>query len=102
MAVSCQLSADKSELTIKIQGRFDFSAHQQFRDAYEKQGAEARSHVIEMKDTTYLDSSALGMLLLLRDFAGGDRANITIRNPNEAVRKILSISNFEQLFNILV
>ena len=53
-----------------------------------------------MKETSYLDSSALGMLLLLRDHAGGDNAKIKIINCNSDVRKILSISNFEQLFTI--
>mgnify|MGYP001770753456 FL=1 len=40
------------------------------------------------------------MLLLLRDYAGGDSARIVIKNCNNDVRRILSISNFEQLFNI--
>ena len=40
------------------------------------------------------------MLLLLRDYAGGDSAQILIVNCNPDVRKILSISNFEQLFKI--
>jgi len=88
------------ELTIKIQGRFDFSAHQEFRDAYEKVKDEPKSYVVDMKETTYLDSSALGMLLLLRDHAGGDNAQIEIVNCNPDVKKILTISNFEQLFTI--
>ena len=56
--------------------------------------------MIDMKGTSYLDSSALGMLLLLRDYAGGDDASISIVNANDDVKKILSISNFEQLFTI--
>jgi hypothetical protein len=40
------------------------------------------------------------MLLLLRDYAGGDRADIRLINCNADVRKILAISNFEQLFSI--
>ena len=40
------------------------------------------------------------MLLLLRDFAGGDKANIEITNCSADVKKILTISNFEQLFTI--
>ncbi len=55
---------------------------------------------MDLQETTYLDSSALGMLLLLRDHAGGDKANIEIRNCSPDVKKILSISNFEQLFEI--
>jgi hypothetical protein len=40
------------------------------------------------------------MLLLLRDYAGGDAASIELRNCNKDVRRILTISNFEQLFSI--
>ncbi len=85
---------------IAIEGRFDFSAHQAFRDAYEKDSRQVRRWVLDMTDATYLDSSALGMLLLLRDFAGGDHANIQIENSNPDVRRIFAISNFEQLFTI--
>lgn len=98
MAIWSQVAGN--ELSIKIQGRFDFSSHQQFREAYENLPQPPNQVVIDMEQTTYLDSSALGMLLLLRDFSGGDQANIAIVNSNDEVKKILSISNFEQLFDI--
>ena len=100
MAISARTSTDGSELNISITGRFDFSSHQEFRKAYEDAGNTPDNYVVDMKDTTYLDSSALGMLLLLRDHAGGDNASISIINCNDDVRKILTISNFEQLFEI--
>jgi len=93
-------STNGNELKIQVEGRFDFSAHQEFRDAYEKADAGVNAYVIDMSNATYLDSSALGMLLLLRDHAGGDNANVRIINCNADVRKILTISNFEQLFAI--
>ncbi len=100
MTVSAHPSSDGTELTIKVTGRFDFSAHQDFRQTYEGAPADVRKYIIDMTDATYLDSSALGMLLLLRDHAGGDSADISIVNCNPDVRKILSISNFGQLFHI--
>ena len=100
MSVDTSLSQDGHELTIRVSGRFDFSAHQAFRDAYESQGRSVGSYVIDLRDTSYLDSSALGMLLLLRDHAGGDKAQVSITNCNQDVRKILKISSFEQLFRI--
>ncbi len=100
MAITSKTSADGSELTIEIQGRFDFSAHQDFRGAYESMSTPPNRYKVDMSDTTYLDSSALGMLLLLRDHAGGDNSSIEIVNCSPDVKKILSISNFEQLFNI--
>ena len=100
MSISSLVSTDGTELTIKVQGRFDFSAHQEFRDSYEREDVDPISYVVDLNRTTYLDSSALGMLLLLRDHAGGDDAEVKIVNCNRDVKKILTISNFEQLFSI--
>ena len=91
--MSVSATTNGNELVVNIEGRFDFSAHQEFRDAYEKADSNISNYVINMKNASYLDSSALGMLLLLRDHAGGDTANVHISNCNQDVRKILTISN---------
>ena len=100
MTISSTTSADGSELTISIEGRFDFSSHQEFRRAYEDLAVKPANYNVDMNATSYLDSSALGMLLLLRDYAGGESSKISILNCSEEVKKILTISNFEQLFTI--
>ena len=100
MAISYSACADGKTLTISVEGRFDFSSHQEFRRAYEDRPVAAQAYIIDLQAASYLDSSALGMLLLLKDFAGGDNADIKIINCNDDVKKILSISNFEQLFSI--
>ena len=100
MPIQTRRDDDGKTLIISIEGRFDFSTHQAFRDAYEHGDPAIRNYVVDLSDTTYLDSSALGMLLLLRDYAGGDAARIVIKNCNNDVRRILTISNFEQLFTI--
>jgi anti-anti-sigma factor len=100
MSIESVASQGGEELTISIEGRFDFSAHQEFRDSYERQDIDPSSYIVDLNRTTYLDSSALGMLLLLRDHAGGDNAEVKIVNCNRDVKKILTISNFEQLFTI--
>ncbi|TCS42418.1 STAS domain-containing protein [Reinekea marinisedimentorum] len=89
-----------NSITIQVSGRFDFSSHQEFRQIYENVTEEVNQYTVDMKDATYLDSSALGMLLLMRDYAGGDSAKIEIINCNDDVKKILTISNFGQLFDI--
>ena len=99
MAISTEAHSDGS-MTIRVTGRFDFSAHQEFREAYEAFEPAPDTIRVDLGSTDYLDSSALGMLLLLRDFAGGDQAKVELVNCSADVRKILSISNFEQLFAI--
>jgi anti-anti-sigma factor len=100
MGVQFNIDNSGKELTIKVDGRFDFSAHQEFRGAYEAISSNVTHYIVDLGNTSYLDSSALGMLLLLRDHVGGDNARIKIVKCNDYVRKIFAISNFEQLFII--
>ncbi|WLH88851.1 STAS domain-containing protein [Pseudomonas sp. FP453] len=100
MSVESEVSLDGKKLTIAIKGRFDFGSHQTFRESYERFYKVPELYVVDLKDTTYMDSSALGMLLLLRDHAGGDNADVQVVNSNSDVRKILAISNFDKLFDI--
>ena len=100
MAVSANFDEGSQKLTIAVEGRFDFSAHKDFRDSYEDREDSPQCYSIDMTAANYIDSSALGMLLLLRDFAGGDSAEVEIVNCSSEVKKILSISNFDQLFVI--
>ncbi|MBM5460612.1 STAS domain-containing protein [Pseudomonas sp. P66] len=99
MAVDTEVSQDGEKLTIKVKGRFDFGKHLEFRNAYEHQRC-ASSVVVDLREATYLDSSALGMLLMLRDHVGGDEADVRVVNTNPDVRKILAIANFDKLFDI--
>ncbi len=98
--MTIQSSLADNVLTISIGERFDFSAYQDFRNCYEKLSEIPDRFIIDFSNATYLDSSALGMLLLLRDYGGGDDARIELINCNPDVRKILTISNFGQLFEI--
>lgn len=100
MTITSTASADGNELTITVKGRFDFSALQQFRNAYEKVSPKPKAYVIDLKESDYLDSSALGMLLALRDHAGGDSANIRILNANADIKKILVITKLDELFKV--
>ncbi len=100
MTITSSLSANKEELTVRVEGRFDFSCLQAFRDSYEKIAPDPKKYRIDLADSDYLDSSALGMLLALRDHAGGDSADITIVNAIPDVKKILVITKLDELFKI--
>jgi anti-anti-sigma factor len=100
MSIESEVSLDGKKLTIAIKGRFDFGSHQLFRDAYERFYKVPQVYIVDLKETTYMDSSALGMLLLLRDHAGGDNSEVQVINSSSDVRKILAISNFDKLFDI--
>lgn len=101
MSITSSLSDNGEVLTISIEGRFDASSLEQFRRSFENVDAgEVKRYLVDLAETVHLDSSALGMLLVLRDHAGGDKADISIVNCSPEVKKIFAISSFEQLFTI--
>jgi anti-anti-sigma factor len=99
MALTVSQSDKTGDITITMGSRFDFNTHREFREAYSNADPSSE-FIIDMKNTSYMDSSALGMLLLLREYAGGGNAKIIITNCDTEIQKVLEISNFDQLFNI--
>ncbi|HEY9199758.1 MAG TPA: STAS domain-containing protein [Gammaproteobacteria bacterium] len=97
--VNSHCSTDGRAVTIRVGGRFDFSLHRDFREAY-RAHPRGLSYSVDLSATEYLDSSALGMLLLLREHAGGDQARVEIRGVGPDVRKLLEIARFDRLFSI--
>ena len=100
MAVKRQISGDGKVLEISITGRFDITTYQDFGQAYKDELDSVSRCIIDMTDVEYMDSSALGMLLLLRERAGGDNAQIDITNCSPGIKKILETANFDRMFNI--
>ena len=87
---------------VRLQGRFDFNAHRDFREVIDKaMAATARELHIDMSDVDYIDSSALGMLLMLRDKAKTASREVALSNCSGAVKQVLDIANFSQLFRVL-
>jgi anti-anti-sigma factor len=99
MGIRVQMSEDGRQLNMAVDGRFDFSLHADFRDAYRDLPPDTR-YVIDLSQTTFMDSSAMGMLLLLREYAGDKDADIRLINCSPEVRKVLSISNLDKMFQL--
>lgn len=87
--------------TVKLTGRFDFNAHREFRDAVDKAVAEStKSVAVDFGAVDYLDSSALGMLLMLRDKAKTAGREVSLTNCRGSVKQVIDIANFGKLFRI--
>ena len=100
MKVSAMPSNNGRDLVIAVKGRFDFSSLQLFRGAYENANRQPHTYIIDLKEADYLDSSALGMLLALREHAMHSGAEIKIINCNKDVKKILVITKLDEIFMI--
>ena len=100
MGISTTVSESGDTVTISVAGKFDFQLYDEFRASYADTAGTGVAYVVDLAATDYLDSSALGMLLLLREHAGGESSNIEITQASPEVRKILDVANFGKLFKI--
>lgn len=98
--MSFETKIESGVLYIKISGRFDFSLHKEFRDASNQFTADVKKIEVDLSMTNYLDSSALGMLLILRDKVAGNKDAVVIKGATTEVKKILQIANFDKLFTL--
>lgn len=100
MPVSCNISKDNNQVIISVNERFDFSLHQHFRDAYSQCVDQDLNYILDLSQTDYMDSSALGMILLLKDHVDLHASKLVISRPSETVNKILEIAQFHRLMTI--
>lgn len=100
MSITSSVSDNGKQVTISVSGKFDFQLYDEFRSSYVETLGAGVQYVVDLSATDYLDSSALGMLLLLREHAGGEGSRIEISNSSVDVKKILDVANFGKLFEI--
>ena len=100
--MQASVSKDGAKAVVKLAGRFDFNTHRDFRSACDPLVSDnsVLELVIDFEGVDYLDSSALGMLLMLRDKAGGAGKDISLRAVRGSVKQVLDIANFSKLFKI--
>ena len=102
MASSVSSNVSDHKGVLSLSGRFDFSIHRDFRSNYENiLNAEGVKELdVNLNGVDYIDSSALGMLLLLREKAMEKRIQMKLLNPKDSVRQVLEVANFGRLFDI--
>ncbi len=93
---------DGSTARLVLNGRFDFNSHAVFNettDALLRQPGVSELE-LDFDQVKYVDSSAMGMLLLLKERAKSAAKSITLLNCKGAVAQVFELSNFSRLFTI--
>ena len=100
MAITVRILDSVARITMS--DRFDFQVHREFKEAYTPlvENAAVREIEIEMSNVNYIDSSALGMLMLLNERAKAADQSIVLLNASSVVAQVLEVANFSRLFTI--
>ena len=94
------LRTESDTAVIRLIGRFDFNGHREFKQCYENafQAGAVRRIEVDLEGVEYLDSSALGMLLLLKEHADARALPVALANCSGMVKEILDVANFGVMF----
>lgn len=102
MAIASENKDDR--ILLKLPAQFNYEVQSEFRKSYE-QHEKSHSFMLDFSSVSYIDSSGLGMLLLLHDYLGNanndeKKQRLHFINCKVEIQKIFQISNFDKLFTI--
>jgi anti-anti-sigma factor len=97
-----EISKNKNSATLHLGGNFNFWSHVKFKEAYLQllNDSLVRAVEVDFSRVEHLDSSALGMLLILRDRVQVFGKTLSLIRPNPLVTKVFDIANFHRMFTI--
>jgi anti-anti-sigma factor len=98
-----EIATADGRMQVRLTGNFDYTMRNQFMAQMDEAMAQAPVEEvrIEMAAVDYIDSSALGMLLMLRDKAKKQDAKVILANPQGRIRQVLNTAQFERLFTVV-
>jgi anti-anti-sigma factor len=99
MGVRTRVSAEQELVIVAVDGGFGALTWPDLQKSCQVAQKQA-SYVVDFAKASHITTSALGMLLLLREHAGFDSARVRLVNCAPDVRHVLTIACFEQLFDI--
>lgn len=94
--------ATPSNFVLSLDQSFDFEGHKDFREAMKSLiDKKAKSLCIDFARVEYIDSSALGMLMLAKHETGQHACKLQLINLREGhAKNVLNLVKFDQMFDI--
>ena len=97
----CQTRINENALIITLPARFTFNDNQSFHHVLKSFPTKNIEKIeMDMAGTEFMDSAALGMLLIAKDEAEKAHKPLTLKKPSGYVRKLFQVSKFYEVFQI--
>lgn len=88
-------------LELNIKGKFTFADNKAFSEILDDiSNNNYKNFTINLDGVEFIDSAALGILLLARDKCVKSATNLLLKNPKGQVKQMFDISRFNDLFKI--
>ena len=89
--------------TLRLPSRFDYSYHRQFGEMYTPliENSVCKELILDFTQVEYLDSSALGMMVLLHKKFSNHNRKVKIKGARGATEEILKMANMQKIFEFI-
>lgn len=90
---------EQTGLLIQFLGLINYSVRNEFHDLCDNISVQPDKCLIDLTNVSQMDSTGLGMLLILKDHESLQHAEVIIKlGDNGEMKELLHFHNFEQLF----
>ena len=87
-------------MVMALRGAFTFKDHNSFRALLDALRGGGKRHVFDLSGLEFVDSAALGMLLIADDEARAAGWTLTLRRPTSGVARLMELSAMDSIFVI--
>ena len=86
---------------LSLLDRVDFGARATFKEAVEKAQKDQCQHlIVDLGDVTFMDSSALGLLVVTYQNFKRSKSKLSLLRPQGYVRQVLDLANIGNMITI--
>ena len=86
--------------TVKLVGDLDVYSEEDFKEFIEEKIDVNKDLVFDLKDLDYLDSTGLGMFMLIYNKQKENGKSVKIINTKENIKKLFKITDLSDLFDM--
>ena len=86
--------------TVKLVGDLDVYSEEDFKEFIEEKIDANKDLVFDLKDLDYLDSTGLGMFMLIYNKQKENGKSVKIINTKENIKKLFKITDLTALFDM--
>ena len=90
---------DRDGAVVRVSGEVDYAAKEALQEALTQAAASSTDVVVDMRGTTFVDSTAISVLISSRHAADARRGTLTLL-PSTPVRRVLSILGLGEFLGV--
>lgn len=86
---------------VVLSGRLTFVDHARMRDIIDGfKGGAVKTCKLDLAGVEFIDSAAMGMLLLARDTAVASHVHLTLKGARQEIKRLMAVARFDTLFEM--